>query len=279
MNKITFTLLVGLIACGNGRAKAAKVDTLTTYSDAMRKDIPALVVKPDNYSAQRKYPVVYLLHGYSGDYTGWMKINGEYIRKMADREDLLIVSADGGFSSWYFDVEGDSACQYETYIAKELIDTIDRLYATVRSPEGRGITGLSMGGHGALYLAFRHPDVFSVAGSMSGGLDIRSFPKNWDLEKRLGSYAEQPDKWDQHTVAGLTHLLVPGQLRIIIDCGTEDFFYTVNSKLHERLLERNIPHEFISRPGKHDSAYWSHAIMYQLLFMAEQFHRFQADGK
>ncbi|MDR1526901.1 MAG: esterase family protein [Dysgonamonadaceae bacterium] len=266
------TMLVCILTIGfHGHSFAAKTDTVFTYSDAMQKTIPAIVVTPDNYSPDKKYPVIYLLHGYSGDYTSWMNINGEYIRQTADTEEIIIVSPDGGYSSWYYDVPGDKNCQYETYIASELIRWIDRHYSTIQLPQSRGITGLSMGGHGALYLAFRHPDIFGIAGSMSGGVDIRPFPLNWDLSKRLGSYAENPENWERNTVIHLTHLLTPKTLKIIIDCGTEDFFYTVNKNLHQKLLENNIPHDFISRPGKHDAAYWKNAIQYQFVFMTTNF--------
>jgi S-formylglutathione hydrolase FrmB len=271
MRKVQMMLFSLLITGFYGNSFAAKTDTVATYSNAMQKTIPAIVVTPDNYSPDKKYPVVYLLHGYSGNYTGWMDINGDYIRKTADAEKMIIVSPDGGYSSWYYDVPGDKNCQYETYITSELVQWIDGHYATLQSPKGRGITGLSMGGHGALFLAFKHPDVFGIAGSMSGGVDIRPFPLNWDLAKRLGSYAENPENWEKNTVINLTYLLTANTLKIIIDCGSEDFFYTVNKNLHQKLLENNISHDFISRPGKHDSAYWGNAIKYQLLFMAENF--------
>jgi len=82
---------------------------------------------------------------------------------------------------------------------------------------------------------------------MSGGVDFRPFPNNWDIAKRLGSYAENPDNWEKNTVANLVHLLTPKSLTLIIDCGSEDFFYKVNCQLHEKLLDRNIPHDFIIR--------------------------------
>ncbi len=107
---------------------------------------------------------------------------------------------------------------------------------------------------------------------MSGGVDIRPFPKNWDMAKRLGTYAEQPKRWEDHTVINQLHLLTGGSLALMIDCGTEDFFFAVNEKLHAELTYRNIPHDYITRPGAHNWAYWSNAIGYQLLFM----HRFFA---
>lgn len=137
---------------------------------------------------------------------------------------MIIVCPDGAYGSWYLDSPIDPDFQYETYIAIELVNWIDKNYPTIPSRTGRAITGLSMGGHGALYLAFRHQDIFGAAGSMSGGVDIRPFPNNWDLEKRLGKQSEYPERWEQHTVIELLHLLTPNSLKLIIDCGTEDFF-------------------------------------------------------
>jgi S-formylglutathione hydrolase FrmB len=130
-----------------------------------------------------------------------------------------------------------------------------------------------MGGHGALYLALKHQDVYGTAGSMSGGVDIRPFPNNWDMAKRLGSYAEQPERWEKNTVINMLHLLTPNSLSLIIDCGTEDFFYGVNENLHKQLEYRKIPHDYISRPGAHNWPYWENAVQHQLLFMNSYFNK------
>ncbi|MDR1130530.1 MAG: esterase family protein [Prevotellaceae bacterium] len=251
---------------------AAKVDTVRVFSKSMKKEIPVVIVTPDAYSRQKSYPVSYLLHGYSDSYKGW--INGvPEIKTLADEYNMIFVNPDGGFSSWYFDSPVDESSRYETFISGELIAFIDTNYSTKASPKGRAITGLSMGGHGALYLAFRHQDIFGAAGSTSGGVDIRPFPKNWDIEKRLGSYSENPENWEKNTVINMLHLLVPNSLALIIDCGTSDFFYTVNCQLHEKLLERNIPHDFIARPGSHNWDYWRNSIKYQLLFFHNYFEK------
>lgn len=246
-------------------ARAARVDTVTTYSASMKKSIKAVVITPDNYDAQSAYPVVYLLHGYSGNYADWITKAAGFERA-ADLYSMIIVCPDGA-NSWYLDSPIDPAYKYETYVTNELVNWIDSKYKTIKDRTGRGITGLSMGGHGALYLAVRHQDLFGAAGSMSGGVDIRPFPNNWDMALRLGSYAEHPENWEKNTVINLLYLLKPASLSLLIDCGTEDFFYKVNEALHEQLAYRNIPHDFITRPGAHNWAYWSNAIQYQLLFM------------
>jgi len=249
---------------------SATVDTVNVFSDKMNKNIKTVVVKPQSYGQQTAFPVLYLLHGYSDRYDGWVK-KVPSIQTLSDLYEMIIVCPDGAFGSWYLDSPVDSAFQYETFIAKELISWIDRNYTTVPSREGRAITGLSMGGHGGLYLAFRNQEVFGACGSMSGGVDIRPFPNNWDLAKRLGTQREYPERWEEHTVMGLLHLLIPNALRIIVDCGTEDFFYEVNERLHKELLYRNIPHDYITRPGAHNWQYWDNAVKYQMLFFHEFF--------
>lgn len=259
-------------------ATAAITDTVDTYSASMKKNIKAVVIRPDDYNDAKELPVLYLLHGYSGNYAAW--VNGaKGLEKAADLYQLIIVCPDGGYGSWYWDSPVDPNFQYETYVSKELVAWVDGKYKTIRSPKGRAITGLSMGGHGALFLAFRHQDVFGAAGSMSGGVDIRPFPMNWDMAKRLGNYSEQPERWEKNTVINMLYLLKPNSLKLIIDCGTEDFFYRVNENLHAQLLLRNIPHDYTTRPGAHDWGYWSNAINYQLLFMNNFFKSPPAEQK
>lgn len=267
MKTILKTVLVSLLFFTQVHVlHAARIDTVETYSPSMKKNIKAVVVTPDNYARLTELPVVYLLHGYSGNYSDWVtKAKG--FENAADLYQLIIVCPDGAYGSWYWDSPVDNAYKYETYVAKELVGWIDSHYKTARDRKSRAITGLSMGGHGALYLAIKHQDVFGAAGSMSGGVDIRPFPNNWDMAKRLGSYATQPENWERNTVINLLHLLTPNSLALLIDCGTEDFFFQVNKNLHEQLLYRNIPHNFITRPGAHNWAYWSNSVQYQLLFM------------
>lgn len=259
-----------LIAITGYYSQAARVDTVVTYSPSMKKDIKAVVVLPDSYQTNRRYPVVYLLHGYSGNYSSYIK-GMPVIKDEADNLSIIFVCPDGNYGSWYFDSPVDPQWKYETYVAYELVKWIDEKYATIRDRKGRAITGLSMGGHGALYLAFRHQDIFGAAGSMSGGVDFRPFPLKWEIAKRLGDYATHRQNWEENTVFNLVYLLTPKSLSLIIDCGSDDFFYKVNVNLHEKLLERNIPHDFISRPGGHTLDYWKNAIQYQVLFFSNFF--------
>jgi S-formylglutathione hydrolase FrmB len=246
--------------------KAAIVDTALTYSAAMHKNIKAIVIRPDNYSDSKKYPVLYLLHGYSGNYSDWItKVTA--VKELSDQYHVIIVCPDGNFSSWYFDSPVNPEWRYETYVSTELVNWIDSHFSTIKNRTGRAITGLSMGGHGALFIAFKHQDLFGAAGSMSGGVDMRAFPGSFGIEKVLGKYKEYPDRWEKNSVVNLVHLLKPNSLSVMVDCGYDDkIMYKSNLQLHEKLMEYGIPHDFIIRPGAHTWEYWSNSINYQMLF-------------
>jgi len=238
----------------------------------MSKSISNIVIIPDSYTTQKEsFSVLYLLHGAGGDHTNWLtKVPA--IKSYADQYNMIIVCPDGSPNSWYFDSPVDETMKYETYLSEELIDIIDKKYNTSTEKSGRAITGLSMGGHGAFYLAFKHQDIWGAAGSMSGGVDIRPFPNNWGLSERLGSYSENKANWEENTVINLVYKLKGDHLKLIFDCGTSDFFYGANQRLHEKLLERNIPHDYTERPGNHNWDYWSNSIKYHLLFFNDFFN-------
>lgn len=250
---------------------ASQIDTLMVMSRSMNKQIANVVILPDAYSTQyQRFPVLYLLHGAGGDHTDWVS-KFSSIKEYADELEMIIVCPDGNKTSWYLDSPIDKEMRYETYVSKELVAEVDRTYRTRAERESRAITGLSMGGHGAFYLAFKHQEVWGAAGSMSGGLDIRPFPGNWDLSKRLGDYAQYPEHWEENTVINMVYLLKKDNLKLIFDCGVNDFFYDANKRMHHKLMERNIPHDYIERPGSHNWNYWGNAIQYQLLFFNKFF--------
>jgi len=255
----------------------AKVDTLNVYSKSMNKMTKACVVVPEAYSENGKpFPVLYLLPGYGTDYASWVRYFPQ-IKEFSDNYNMIMIGVDGGLSSWYFDSPIDPKMKYETYITSELICFIDSSLNTVKDRSGRAITGLSMGGHGALYLAMRHQDIFGAAGSMSGGVDFRPFPDNWELSKTLGTKALYPENWNNNTVLSQLYLCRKDKLSIIIDCGVDDFFIEANRKLHENMLYLNIDHDYIERPGKHNGQYWANSFQYQLLFFHNYFMNYSSN--
>ncbi len=243
---------------------AATVDTIEVFSKSMNKNIKTVVIRPDK-SKNTAVATLYLLHGYSGNYSNWVE-KVPYIKTLVDQYNYMVVCPDGGFGSWYWDSPIDKSYRYETFITEELLSTIESKYVVCKEPKSRAISGLSMGGHGALYLAINHPDIYGAVGSTAGGVDIRPFPNNWEIAKRLGEYQDNRDLWDNYTVINMLYKIKPNSLKIFIDCGYDDFFFGVNEKLHQDLLYLNIPHTYLAMPGKHNWDYWSQSITYQMAF-------------
>lgn len=270
-----FVLLLGTPSCAYAvqpTKSIAFVDTVEVYSNKMGRSIKNVVILPDGYDKTKdvKYPVLYLLHGHGGRYDTWVNGTKKTLPQDATKWGMIVVCPDGQ-NSWYWDSPINPKLQFETYLSKELVDYIDKQYNTLATPKGRAITGFSMGGHGGLWLGINHPDVFGACGSMSGGVDIRPFPNNWEMSKSLGTYKQNPKVWDEHTVITQLDKIKPGALAIIFDCGKDDFFYDVNEKLHKEMLSRNILHDYIVRPGDHSHGYWNNAIDYQMQFFSKFF--------
>ena len=269
--KRTFgTICLFLMACLG--LQAAQVDTLLVHSESMNKDIKVVAVRPDKAMKGEKCPVIYLLHGHSGNARTWIDVRPD-LPEIADRDGIIFICPDGNHDSWYWDSPVVKESRYETFISQELINYVDTNLSGITDRSKRAITGLSMGGHGAMWNAIRHQDVFGAVGSMSGGLDIRPFPGSWGMKKYLGERDENFETWNNHTVINQLDRLKNDALAIIIDCGVDDFFFGVNKAVHERLLQQKVGHDFIARPGGHTRTYWNNSIGYQIMFFKKFFEK------
>lgn len=251
-----------------------QADTVEILSTKMGRLIKNTIILPSQYfedeSSNVLYPVIYLLNGHGGGYSSWGLIRPD-LDYIASELGAIIVCPDGE-NSWYWDSPINPSSQFETYVSTELVGYIDDNYRTIRDPRMRAITGYSMGGHGSLWLAMRHPDTFGICCSMSGGVNIIPFPENWNMKDAIGEYETNKDAWRSHTVISLVKEdMCPAGLKIMFDCGTEDFFLDVNRELHEIMLEKKIPHDYVERPGAHNADYWNNALDYHLLFIQKAF--------
>jgi len=267
-----FKLILVLLFISTYAFSRVPVDTISVFSQKMKKEVKSVVILPENYSSKKRYPVVYLLHGYSDNYATWIK-NVPAIKVLSTEHQFIVVCPDGGYSSWYFDSPVDSAFQYESYITRDLLTFIDTHYSTIPDRSARAITGLSMGGHGALYLAIRNPKLFGSAGSMSGGVDLRASTKMFDISKRIGSIETNHAEWDNRSVINMVNDIKNNEFNLIIDCGVSDFYYLINAGLHRRLISLKIDHDYIERPGEHNWQYWDNSIRYQFLYFERCFQK------
>lgn len=266
-----FKLLIAALLLAS--VSFASVDTVFVPSASMHKDIKTIVIKPASYKKKKnRFPVVYLLHGAFGNSTNWVNKVPE-LQQMADEQELLIVCPDGSVNSWYFDSPVDSSYKFETHVGVEIPTYIDANYRTIADRKHRAIAGLSMGGHGALFLAFRHAETFGACGSMSGAVDVSLIKKGYDINKRLGDTITNLNYYNNWSVMKVVENYPKDSLAIIVDCGQQDFIYLMSKNLHEKLVKLKIPHDYIERPGKHDWPYWKNAVRYQIIFFKEFFKK------
>lgn len=265
-------LLLTILFTAQVFAQNAQVKEVQVKASKMTMPVKCTIVVPDEYSdpecQEAQYPVVYLLHGYGGDNNSWIQKKTD-LPDLASQYSVIIVCPDGK-NSWYWDSPINKESQYETFITKDLLNYMDNNYRTIPEAGMRAITGLSMGGHGALFLALRHPDLFGSCGSMSGGVDIRPFPEKWCMKDALGTYADNKERWDKNTVINLIPGLTTTQ-NIVFECGIDDFFIEVNRNLHKAMMDAKIKHDYTERPGKHTWTFWCNAIDYQMLFFSKAF--------
>ncbi len=262
---IVLSLIFGLLFVP---ASAYQTQRIAVPSLVMGTSPNSTVILPDRYSSgDGRFPTIYLLHGWSGNDTDWS--TQTTVGHLADQYNLIIVMPDGGYDKWYIDSPVSPKNKYETYVGKEVVDYIDHHYRTIATRDARAITGLSMGGFGALNIAINNATDFGAAGSISGGVDPRAFPTKWGLENVFGDPVGNADYWNSKALINNANRFAG--IDLAIECGVDDFFIDSNRALHQRLVELKVPHDYTERPGGHTWDYWSNAIKYQVLFFSDKF--------
>lgn len=259
---------------------AAQIDSLDIPSEMMQKTYKAAVVLPAAYrNSKASFPVLYLLHGGFGHYRDWLDKtpDKELLHRLADWYNLIIVLPEGEIFSYYIDSPIDKGSQFESYIIKDVVSKIDNVFRTNRSSKARVISGLSMGGYGALYLSARHPDVFGAAGSMSGALnpDMMGWKLPPDMATNIrNAFAAIMGPVDSvdyslYSVISMADRIKKNGTKVIFDCGVDDFLIEPNRELHRRLLFNQTPHDYSERPGGHSWDYWQNSLPHHVLFFYE----------
>ncbi len=237
------------------------------FSSALGKASACFIAVPDQ--AKPPYPVVYLLHGHSDDYTIWQRRTA--IERYAEDAGLMVVMPDGG-RGWYSDAR-DGVHRYESHIL-ETIDRVEALFPVRRDRAHRGIGGLSMGGYGALKLALKYPRLFASVVAHSGVLDIRAWHRDSPCSVQLRQIFGDRLSGDEDCLT-LAKRLARARIRphIRIDCGVDDFLIEHNRRMHRQLTTLGIPHEYEEFPGAHTWEYWDAHIPQALAFHARGLRR------
>ncbi len=275
------------VASESGRV----LEGLTVQSKILGKEVRYTIYLPPDYeTSTRRYPVVYLLHGYTDNDTAWVQfgeVNLTADRAIAERliPPMIIVMPDGGVS-WYIN-DYQNKVRYEDFFFQEFIPYIDATYRTRPQKEFRAIAGLSMGGWGTLIYALRHPEMFAAAAPFSAAVwtDEEVISTEEKVYERIfaplfGPGLKGKDRLTAHFRSYNPLDLIKNlpvekikSVRFYIDCGDDDFLYRGNAALHVALRDRKIPHEFRVRDGGHTWSYWRTGILDALRFIGESFHR------
>lgn len=271
--------------------QARLLESMVMNSSLMNQVVKfSIYLPPDYYVSNRRYPVVYLLHGYGDNETGWVQF-GEADRiadagiNAGELPPMIIVMPNGG-ASWFVN-DYQNKVRYEDMFVQELIPHIDSMFRTRTEREFRAISGLSMGGFGSLTLAMHHPNLFASCAALSAGIRTDEGFKNIPDERYnlvfapvFSGPAKGEDRltiaWKRNSPITLAKSAPEGDLmkvRWYIDCGDDDALTVGNSMLHLALLDRKIPHEYRVRDGAHTWTYWRTGLPDALKFIAQSFHR------
>lgn len=275
MMKKTLLILVGLALCigsvgaQTGQAPAGfdelnptiphgKLDTITYDSKTVGVKRHAVVYLPPSYNKQKKYPVLYLLHGIGGDEYEWLNqgkperiLDNLYAQKKL--KDMIVVlpngramSDDRATGNIMAPDKVAAFASFERDLLEDLIPFIERSYPTVSNREHRAIAGLSMGGGQALNFGLGNLDKFAWIGGFS------SAPNTKMPDQLLPNPAAAKDK-----------------IKLLwISCGDEDRLLGISERTRDYMIEHKVPHIYFKEPGKHDFKVWRNDLYLfsQLLF-------------
>lgn len=266
-------------------------ESLKVKSKLMGKEVKYNIYLPADYDkTNRSYPVLYLLHGYSDDETGWTQFGqaqeiADKTISNGDAPAMIIVMPDAEVT-WYMNTF-DNKGRYEDFFTDEFIPYIDANYRTRAKKEFRAVAGLSMGGYGTLLYATKHPELFAAASALSAAVrtdeEMLAMPdERWESRyatiygPNLKGKARLTDFYYKNSILKLVETTSAEKLKTVryyIDCGDDDALVTGNMVLHADLMKKGIPHEFRVRDGAHTWTYWRTALPEVLKFTGQSFRR------
>jgi S-formylglutathione hydrolase FrmB len=285
------------------KAQIAFIGTDSFNSPAVQLQLKYTAILPTNYHKETThYPVVYLLHGHTGNYTSWVSY-AKLPVSLATEYNCIIILPDAG-NSWYINWTGQTdgkPHRWEDMLVKDLIPDVDKKYRTIKEKSGRVIGGLSMGGFGALAVGLKNPNLFGFVFSSSGAIDFckyikKEFAKDtldwnspvlWSEDKKTVDIP-QFSNWKERTPQGVVFkqtsdadLYDPYVLLekadtaslpfIHIDCGNKDYHLKAALNFTEQLKKKTNRYSLLIMPGNHEVPYWEQAIRHTFLLLSNQF--------
>ncbi len=221
------------------------------FANSIGKAVQTNVILPN--SGHGPFPVFYLLHGMSDDYSIWQRRTR--IEVYVANRPVIVVMPDGFRGRYTNNNQGPA---YFDYMTKDLVDMVERTFPAKTTRAGRCVGGLSMGGYGALRLALGRPDMYASVNSHSGSVLGASMKLNPAKDAdRIRTFGRDPRKTDHDLIELARRAKKAGRLpKILIDCGVDDSLIDQNRKYVAELKKMKIDHTYREFPGAHTWDYW-----------------------
>jgi S-formylglutathione hydrolase FrmB len=267
----------------------SRIDCNALKSRILGETVHYCVLLPPSYDSApaKRYPILYFLHGLGENEQTLFKTGGwnliEDLRQQRKIGDFLIVTPEAK-ASFYVN-SADGKVSYSDFFLQEFIPYLESKYRVQRERKARAITGISMGGYGALRFAFANPEMFSAVSAQSAALMTES-PQELDaalragtpLGKLLGPVFGNPinvPHWNQNNPFSLAmkNKTAIGRLAIYFNCGRDDEydFEVGAAALDKQLQEEHVKHEFHLYPGNHSASYFAAHIGEVMEFHSKMF--------
>lgn len=284
MKKILLSALISA-SCAMSSV-AGNVVTDSIQSKVLSATVKYNVYLPDGFKkSEEKYPVVYLLHGFTDDYRAWrdkgqMQQVTDELMASGEASKMIIVMPNAGgpdvMNTWngYMNMPG---WNYEDFFFTELMPQVEAKYRAISDKGHRAVMGLSMGGGGSTMYAQRHTDTFSSCYAMSAWLESdggKRQKEGVDDKVYLVSQAMKEhsavrfiENADKETVEKLR------TVKWFFDCGDDDFLFDLSVKIHQLMRNKRIKSELRVRDGGHTWEYWHTALRTALPFVSRNFDK------
>lgn len=225
--------------------------TIQWFANSIKKAVQTNVILPN--AGRGPFPVFYLLHGMSDDYSIWQRRTR--IEVYVVNRPVIVVMPDGFRGRYTNNNQGPA---YFDYMTQDLVEMVERTFPAKTSRPGRCVGGLSMGGYGALRLALGRPDMYASVNSHSGSVLGASMKLNPAKDAdRIRTFGKDPRKTDHDLIELARRAKKAGRLpKILIDCGVDDSLIEQNRKYVAELNKMEIDHTYHEFPGAHTWDYW-----------------------
>jgi len=283
-------LLVSFYFVSNSQSKILESKSMT--SKLLNTSVKYSVYLPNGFKSTKKYPVIYLLNGFTGNETDWIKsgmvkdITDELIR--GNKIEPVVIIMPDGDDRLYMNLD-DGSYPYEDMFIKELMPYVENKYNIKSQKNYRALSGLSMGGAGSLRLALKYNNLFGACAAFSAAIvtdnTIEYAPqRQFDNYFAIASVKARGKKGKErltpnikeYNTFSLLDTIAKEKLKsvdIYFDCGDDDFLTIGNSTMHIELTKKGIPHEYRVRDGGHTWNYWVTSLPIGLQFIGNSFKK------